>query len=113
MEVLVSAAWPGNIRQLFNVIEHNMVLASGRVISAAEVLRSLGEQPASLRSLDEARTEFTSNYLRQLLESCRGNVSRAARLAGRNRTDFYKLMNRHGIDPARFKADMAGQAASS
>ena len=103
MELLAVAAWPGNIRQLFNVVEQNVALAPSRVITAAQVRRSLGDQPAALPSLDRARSEFTRNYLRQLLELAAGNISRAARLAGRNRTDFYKLMSKHGIDPAEFK----------
>ncbi|HZR37423.1 MAG TPA: sigma 54-interacting transcriptional regulator [Nevskia sp.] len=103
MELLVSAPWPGNIRQLFNVVEQSVALAPARTIGAAQLRRSLGEQPAALASLDEARSEFTRNYLRQLLELSGGNISRAARLAGRNRTDFYKLMGRHGIDPSQFK----------
>jgi two-component system response regulator GlrR len=109
MEVLVSAAWPGNIRQLFNVIEQNVALAPARIIGVAQLHRSLGEQPSALPSLDQARNEFTRNYLRQLLELANGNISRAARLAGRNRTDFYKLMGRHGIDPAEFKSERAAR----
>jgi two-component system, NtrC family, response regulator GlrR len=103
MEVLVAAPWQGNVRQLFNVIEQNVALAPGRVIGAALVRKALGENGGSLPSFDQARMEFTRSYLRQLLEMAGGNISRAARLAGRNRTDFYKLMNRYGVDPAEFK----------
>jgi two-component system response regulator GlrR len=103
MELLVSAPWPGNIRQLFNVIEQSVALSPSRTIGAAQLRRSLGEQSSALQPLDQARSDFTRNYLRQLLEASGGNISRAARLAGRNRTDFYKLMSRHGIDPAAFK----------
>jgi two-component system response regulator GlrR len=111
MELLVSAPWPGNIRQLFNVIEQSVALSPGRTIGAAQLRRCLGEQPSVLPSLDEARSSFTRNYLRQLLELSGGNISRAARLAGRNRTDFYKLMSRHGIDPAAFKSGAPRPAA--
>jgi len=104
METLVSAAWPGNVRQLFNVVEQNVALAPGRIISAALVRRSLGDPAGGLPSFDEARADFTRTYLRQILELAGGNISRAARLAGRNRTDFYKLLNRHGIQPSEFKA---------
>lgn len=104
MEMLVGAAWPGNIRQLFNVVEQNVALSPGRVIGAAMVRRAIGDdQTAAMPSFDEARAEFTRSYLRQLLELADGNVSRAARLAERNRTDFYKLLNRHDVDPAEFK----------
>jgi two-component system, NtrC family, response regulator GlrR len=103
MEVLVAAAWPGNVRQLFNVVEQNVALSPSRVISAAMVRKALGEREGALPSFDEARTEFTRNYLRQLLELADGNISRAARLAERNRTDFYKLLSRYGVDPTAFK----------
>ncbi len=104
METLVASAWPGNVRQLFNVVEQNVALSPGRVIGAALVRKSLGEQNSSLPSFDEARADFTRNYLRQLLELASGNISRAARLAGRNRTDFYKLLNRYGVNSSEFKA---------
>ncbi|MDR3416057.1 MAG: sigma 54-interacting transcriptional regulator [Nevskia sp.] len=104
MELLVAAPWPGNVRQLFNVVEQNVALSPSRVIGAALVRRSLGEEPAMMPTLDQARMEFTRGYLRRILELADGNISRAARLAGRNRTDFYKLMGRYGIDPAEFKA---------
>ena len=52
-----------------------------------------------------ARDEFAHNYLSQLLQITRGNVSQAARLAKRNRTDFYKLLARHQVDPAAFKRE--------
>lgn len=103
MELLVSASWPGNVRQLFNVVEHNVALSPGRVITGAMVRTSLGEQPGRLSQFDEARSEFARKYLRQLLELTGGNISRAARLAGRNRTDFYKLLGRYQIDPSEFK----------
>ena len=106
MELLVSAPWPGNIRQLFNVVEQNVALSPGRVISGAMVRKALGDNSSeSLPSFDDARTEFTRNYLRQLLELAEGNVSRAARMAERNRTDFYKLLNRHGVEPGEFKGE--------
>jgi len=110
MEVLVAAAWPGNVRQLFNVVEQNVALSPGRVISAALVRRSLGESGSGLPSFDEARAEFTRGYLRQVLELSGGNISRAARLAGRNRTDLYKLLHRHGISPGEFKGQSRDSA---
>jgi two-component system, NtrC family, response regulator GlrR len=55
-------------------------------------------------SFDAARDEFTRNYLVQLLQITRGNVTQAAKLADRNRTDFYKLLNRHGLSADGFKS---------
>ena len=59
---------------------------------------ALGEQANALPSFSEARDEFTRNYLSQLLQITGGNVSQAARLAKRNRTDFYKLLGRHQLN---------------
>ncbi len=103
IEVFASASWPGNVRQLFNVVEQAVALSPGRVIGAALVRNCLGGQSSSMSSYDQARTEFTRSYLRQLLELSAGNISRAARLAGRNRTDLYKLLSRYNIDAKVFK----------
>jgi len=103
VELLVANQWPGNVRQLYNVVRQNVALSPGRVISADHVRSSLGEQANSLPSFSEARDEFTRNYLSQLLQITGGNVSQAARLAKRNRTDFYKLLARHQLNPDQFK----------
>lgn len=103
VEFLVSCDWPGNIRQLFNTVRQNVALAPARIISADSVRNSLGDNAKELPSFSEAREEFTRNYLSQLLQVTGGNVSQAARLAKRNRTDFYKLLARHQLNPEQFK----------
>ncbi|MCH8944887.1 MAG: sigma 54-interacting transcriptional regulator [Proteobacteria bacterium] len=103
VEMLVTAEWPGNIRQLFNVVRQNVALSRSPVISAELVQQSLGEHAGKLASFTDARDEFTRNYLSQILQITMGNVSQAARLAKRNRTDFYKLLARHDLNPDSFK----------
>ncbi|MDH4015329.1 MAG: sigma 54-interacting transcriptional regulator [Chromatiales bacterium] len=103
VEMLVSADWPGNIRQLYNVVRQNATLSSSPVISAEAVKAALGDDSDALASFAEARDEFIRNYLTQILQITGGNVTRAAKLAQRNRTDFYKLLNRHGLEPEAFK----------
>ena len=103
IEVLVASDWPGNIRQLYNVVRHNAVLSRSPVISAELVLNSLGGDSRQLPGFAEARDEFTRTYLSQILQITEGNVSQAARLAKRNRTDFYKLLARHELEPDMFK----------
>ncbi len=103
VEMLVTAEWPGNIRQLFNVVRQNVALSRSPVISAELVQQSLGEHAGKLASFNDARDEFTRNYLSQILQITMGNVSQAARLAKRNRTDFYKLLARHELNPDQFK----------
>jgi two-component system response regulator GlrR len=61
------------------------------------------DQTGEILSLAEARNSFERDYLIQLLQITSGNVSQAARLAQRNRTDFYRLLNRHHLDPNAFK----------
>ncbi|MES1191404.1 MAG: sigma 54-interacting transcriptional regulator [Steroidobacter sp.] len=103
VELLVGADWPGNVRQLENVVRQNVALATSPIISVELVQAALGVGPARLPSFDEARDEFTRNYLSQILQITQGNVSQAARLAKRNRTDFYKLLARHALSPDEFK----------
>ena len=74
------------------------------IIPVELVQQSLGSSSGGrLPSFDEARDEFTRSYLSQILQITGGNVSQAARLAKRNRTDFYKLLNRHQLLPDDFK----------
>jgi two-component system, NtrC family, response regulator GlrR len=103
VELLVTAEWPGNIRQLYNIVRQNVALSRSPVISGELVQASLGEHAGKLASFSEARDEFTRNYLSQILQITMGNVSQAARLAKRNRTDFYKLLSRHDLNPDAFK----------
>jgi two-component system response regulator GlrR len=103
VELLATADWPGNVRQLYNVVRQNVALSQGSIITAEIVQQSLGGGSARLPSFDEARDEFTRNYLSQILQITTGNVSQAARLAKRNRTDFYKLLSRHQLLPDDFK----------
>jgi len=104
VEMLVTAEWPGNIRQLYNIVRQNVALSRSPVISGELVQQSLGEHAGKLASFSDARDEFTRNYLSQILQITMGNVSQAARLAKRNRTDFYKLLARHDLNPDSFKS---------
>jgi len=103
VELLATADWPGNIRQLQNVVRQNVALSQTPIIPVELVQQSLGGSPGRLPSFDEARDEFTRSYLSQILQITGGNVSQAARLARRNRTDFYKLLARHQLTPEEFK----------
>jgi two-component system response regulator GlrR len=104
VELLMVGEWPGNVRQLSTLLQHAASLATGPVISAELVQRALGSGTApQVSTFDEARDEFMRNYLVQLLQITRGNVTQAAKLAGRNRTDFYKLLARHGLQSEEFK----------
>ena len=103
LELLVGAQWPGNVRQLENSVQQLMALTPGQVISANQVRQNLSTEVAYLPSYNEARRQFEHDYLSKLLRLTDGNVSQAARLAQRNRTDFYKLLQRHDLKAEQFK----------
>jgi len=103
LDALARASWPGNVRQLFNVVEKCVALATTPLIPGALVERALNRPGEDMASFDEARRAFERDYLVQLMKLTRGNVSQAARVAKRNRSDFYTLLNRHEIEPATFK----------
>jgi two-component system, NtrC family, response regulator GlrR len=103
LELMIGADWPGNVRQLQNVAEQTVTLCPTPVIPAAFVQEAMRLTLKDYASFDAAKKDFERDYLVQLLKITDGNVSRAARLAQRHRTDFYKLLQRHQIDPKRFK----------
>ena len=103
LDMLSAADWPGNIRQLLNVLEQCCALCTTTTIPASLVTRALRDKPAEIKPLAEARAHFERDYLITLLKLTRGQVSEVARLAGRNRTEVYRLLERHGLTPALFK----------
>jgi len=111
LELLIAAPWPGNVRQLANAVEQAVALATSPIVPAAMVAAALKSEPAGLTPLDEAKRAFERDYLVRILRITRGNVSQAARLAQRNRTEFYKLLERHQLQPGMFKADRRERAA--
>ena len=103
MQMLVAAPWPGNVRQLLNLLEQALALATTTVIPASLVQSALREDASALVPFEEARKQFELDYLVRLLKITGGNVTQAALLAKRNRTEFYKLLQRHRLEPAMFK----------
>ncbi len=112
LKALSMAAWPGNVRQLHNVVEQVCALSTTPLISLALVQRALRSPSMQVLSLAEARQRFERDYLVGLLKLTDGNVADAARLADRNRTEFYRLMQKHGLTPGHFKPDAAAGSAS-
>ena len=102
-ELLISAPWPGNVRQLYNTVEQCVVLTPTPVISRSLVARALRHKSEKLLSLNDAREQFERDYLIRLLNLTEGNIALSARLAERNRTEFYNLLSRHGLDPEQFR----------
>ena len=100
MQALVTAQWPGNVRQLVNVVEQCVALTSSPVISLALVEQALAQNRSFWPTLSEARDQFERQYLIRVLKMSEGNVTRAAELAWRNRTDLHKLLKKHELSAA-------------
>jgi len=105
LQILVAAPWPGNVRQLINVVEQAVALCSSSVAPASLVQQALKEEPMPLASLEQARGAFEREYLVRILRITGGSVTQAAKLAQRNRTEFYKLLERHQLEPKMFKVE--------
>jgi two-component system, NtrC family, response regulator GlrR len=103
LELLMTSDWPGNVRQLLDLVKQNVVHSQDSVMTEAFVQQSLGSDSTRMPSFDDARDEFARGYLVKNLQSTEGNVSKSARLAKRNRTDFYKLLTRYRILAEDFK----------
>ena len=107
MDTMLSASWPGNIRQLYNVVEQSVALSTTSLIPASLVQRALRSEPGKIPAFAEARSQFEREYLTQLMQITHGNVTKAAGIAKRNRTEFYKLLNKHHLEPSQFKTSQS------
>ncbi len=106
MQRLMLHEWPGNVRELENTIEYAVAMSQQDFITEDFILQpgaSASGPTAPLKPLKEARDGFEKDYLSSLLKVCEGNVSQAAKLAGKYRADFYDLMKKHGLNVADFK----------
>lgn len=102
MDLLIRARWSGNVRQLLNVVEQAVALSTGPIVPLMLIQNAI-QTLEDIVPFDEARRRFEADYLTRLLKMTGGNVASAASLAQRNRTDFYKLLQRHSLEPALFK----------
>ena len=105
MQLLTTELWPGNVRQLVNVVEQCVALTQTSVIAVHLVEQALSSSEQKWPTLTEARDAFEQSYLLKLLKMTDGNVTRAAEIAGRNRTDLHKLMKKHDLHSTDFKHD--------
>ena len=105
LKALAAAPWPGNVRQLYNVVEQACALSTTPLVPLGLVQRALRGPTVQVLSLAEARQRFERAYLVDLLKMTDGSVADAARLAQRNRTEFYRLLQKHGLTAGHFKGD--------
>ena len=104
MQRLMLHDWPGNVRELENTMEYAIAMTQQDVITEDLILQTRGDTAQDpLQPLKVARDDFERTYLIRLLEAFKGNVSRAAKVAGKYRSDFYDLLRKHQINPTDFK----------
>lgn len=99
---LLEETWPGNVGELWERVRQAVRLA-GRGAISAEALMLAGDGD-DIPSFKEAKRAFETRYVEGLLRRCGGNISRAARLAKKDRKDFYDVIRRTGVDPTQFRA---------
>ncbi len=100
-DALLAEPWPGNVRELAERIRQAVLLAGDGAISAEALL--LAGEPDEVPSFKEAKRAFETRYVIGLLRRCGGNISRAARLAKKDRKDFYDVIRRTGVNPTEFR----------
>jgi two-component system response regulator GlrR len=103
MQKLISYPWPGNIRELENTIECAVAMTRRDIITQDFILQSQESNPEGLISFKDAKENFEKNYLIQLFELTRGNVSKAAKLAGKYRADVYELVKKYNLKLTDFR----------
>ncbi len=103
MQKLMLYDWPGNVRELENTIEHAVAITQHDVISEEIILPAKNLPVEPLNPFKEAVEDFKRGYVVRLLEFTKGNVSKAAELAGKYRADFHNLVKKHNLKPDDFK----------
>jgi two-component system, NtrC family, response regulator GlrR len=111
-KALIAAAWPGNVRQLYNVVEQVCALSTTPLVPLALVQRALRVPSVQVLTYAEAKRRFEREYLVGLLKLTDGSVADAARLADRNRTEFYRLLQKHELTPGHFQSQAPERSVS-
>lgn len=100
---LLSYPWPGNVRELENTIEYAVAMTTREIIGEDLILRTRVLEEDNPKPLKDAKNEFEKRYISNILSVTGGNVSQAAKLAGKYRSDFYDLLKKHDLDVSNFK----------
>lgn len=109
--------WPGNVRELEHVIERVVVLCTQSTIQEEQIVFSGANNDLTQLSFSEMKarvvSQFETNYLQSLLVAYRGNISRAAEAAQKERRTFWELLRKHNIDVQKFKVASTGEVGKA
>jgi len=103
IQLMLRAEWPGNVRQLVSVVRQCARLCKTKVISESLVNSLLTDPVFHIQPLSNAHRDFERNYLIDALKATSGNVTKASKMAKRNRTEFHRLLKKHKIDAKSFR----------
>jgi two-component system response regulator GlrR len=109
LQALIACDWPGNVRELEHVIERALVLSAGPLIRGSDLINPSSPPAGRRESLQQAKAKeiarFEKSYVQGLLWACRGNITKAAEVAQKNRRSFWHLIQKHQIDVDKFKSN--------
>ncbi len=105
--------WPGNIRELKNMVQRLLIVGAGTEIDVEEISNALGQIQATASAIQtgfelplrEAREQFERNYIIHQLKIANGSVGKAAKTIGLERTHLYRKLRTLEIDPKHLDAD--------
>jgi len=105
MEKMMAYDWPGNVRELENAVECAVAMSEAPMIDDDIILHNPRQtsRDEDLKPFKDAKESFERRYLIQLMELTRGNISQAAKLAGKYRADLYALLKKYALDPTDFR----------
>ncbi len=111
MEKLLAYSWPGNVRELEGIVERAVILTASSTLEAEQIALSAPSLKilSKERSLREVKRrtiiEFERTYLTNLLISHGGNVTHAAKTAGKKRQTLQKLLRKYGLERSAFRSE--------
>ena len=100
---LIHYNWPGNVRELKNAVEAAVLMTDSDQITEDMILPSQAADDDEIILLKDAKENFEKNYLIQLMQVTRGNVTQSSKFAGKYRADLYALLKKHNVDPAEYR----------
>jgi DNA-binding NtrC family response regulator len=107
MKMLMLYNWPGNVRELEHVVQRALIFCKHKLIKESDIILPQPKSSACIASFKEAKAnvvnQFERNYIEGLLHACKGNITRAAQAAQKNRRAFWQLIRKHRIDVQTFK----------
>jgi two-component system response regulator GlrR len=108
---LLLYSWPGNVRELEHVIERVLILCTETIIQEQDIVLPNDTNPSQMSFQEMKATvisQFETTYIQSLLTVYKGNISRAAQAAQKERRTFWELLRKHNIDVQKFKTAGAG-----